>query len=290
MAEDVEPLAPFCRDRRSDPGRGIHLVPGHHIRCTGSRGGRPAIDEGILRTPPGHQPPCLRLHGTHILGPLIHFGNKAHKASLSYAANPRYEVAIFTPGTPWVLVVLSIAGLLLYVIVRRLRGRDRSLWLLAAPAVFGALGVLFLVASELSVSSRISYYGHKFAAGVFGMCLVVLMTVLVGSFATSKLRRRLPTVATALLACLASIALLEIDGYVGPFANGKRVTLATGFSAHKVIDAASVGSGEAEDLIASARFAQDRPTSGTRWAYMIPVPGWNAHWLMSGSLDSAMSV
>ena len=126
------------------------------------------------------------------------------------------------------------------------------------------------MASELSVSSRVSYYGHKFATGVFGMCLVVLTTVLVSSLAKSKIRRRVPTVATALLACLASIALLEIDGYVGPFANAKSVTLATGLSSHRVIDAASVGSGEAENLIASAQFAQDRPTSGTRWAYIDP--------------------
>ena len=131
--------------------------------------------------------------------------------------------AIFTPGTPWVLVVLSIAGLLIFVIVRRFRVGDGSLGLLAAPAVIGALGVLFLVAEEIRESDRVSYYGHKFAAGVFGMCLVVLTTVLVSSFATSKLRRRLSTVATAAFACLASIALLEIDGYVGPFAHASSI-------------------------------------------------------------------
>ena len=213
--------------------------------------------------------------GIALVAPLVHFGNETHKFSLSYAAHGSDYAATFTPGTPWVLVGLSIAGLLLFVTVRRFRDEDGGLGLLllAAPAVLGALGVLFLVASEYSVSNRVSYYGHKFATGVYGMCLVVLITALVTSFATSKLRRRLPTVAVAALACLASIALLEIDGYVGPFANPNAIyptQAKSGFQSHEVIDAPPVDSGEADELIASAQWARDRPTMGTRWAFVYP--------------------
>ena len=178
----------------------------------------------------------LACTGIAFVAPLVHFGNEVHKASLSYEANATYVSAVWTPGTPWLLVVLSTAGLLAFVIVRRSRVGDEGLALLAAPAVIGALGVFFLVAEEIWASNHITYYGHKFAAGVFGMCLVVLTTVLVYSFATSKLRRRLSMVATAALACLASVALLEIDGYVGPFASVHGVTPAiTGFKSHEII-------------------------------------------------------
>jgi hypothetical protein len=204
------------------------------------------------------------------LAPLVHFGNEVSKASLSYAANAKYVAAIFTPGTPWVLVALSIAGVLLLVAVKRRRGTDDSVWLLAAPTVIGALGVLFLVASELKVSSHVTYYGHKFADGVFGLCLVVLMTVLVGSLATSSRRGRYSTVAVAALACLASIALLEIDGYVGPFARVGNAALATGFDSHKLFSPTPEGSGEASALLASAHVAQDRPLSGKHWAFIDP--------------------
>jgi len=209
--------------------------------------------------------------GIAFVAPLIHFNNEAAKFTPSYSSSGINAGAAWTPGTPWVLVALSIAGLLIFVIVRRPRVGDGGLGILAASAVIGALGVLFLVAVEISAANHVSYYGQKFAAGVFGMSLVVLVTVLVSSFATSKLRRRLSTVATAALACLASIALLEIDGYVGPFVNVHTIQLATtGFKSHEVIDAAPVASGEADVLIASAQLAQDRPTSGTRWALIDP--------------------
>lgn len=208
--------------------------------------------------------------GIAFVAPLIHFSPEVNKVSFSYAANATYEVATWTPGTPWVLVVLSIVGLLAFVIVRRFTVRDRGLGFLAAPALIGAAGVLFLVASEVSVSSRVSYYGHKFAAGVYGMCLVVLLAVVASTFATSTLRRRLPTAAMAALACVASVALLEIDGYIGPSANLNSTTLATGFKSHQIIDSAPVGSEEAHALIASAQWAHDNPTTGTRWAFIDP--------------------
>ena len=207
--------------------------------------------------------------GIALVAPLHHFNSDVGKLTPSYVATN--VTAIFTPGTPWTLVVLSIAGLLIFVSVRRFRVGDGGVGLLAAPAVIGALGVLFLVTEEVRESNGVTYYGHKFATGVFGMCLVVLATVIVSSFTTSKLRRRLSTVATAALACLASIAVLEIDGYVGPFVNVKSIQQpTTGFKSHEVIDAAAVVSEEAHDLLTSAQLAQDRPTSGTRWAFLDP--------------------
>ena len=119
-----------------------------------------------------------------------------------------------------------------------------------------------------------SYYGHKFAAGVYGMCLVVLIgrRSLLHSRPASSVGvcRQWPW---QLCACLASIALLEIDGYVGPFANPNSIyptQAKTGFQAHEVLDAPPVFSGEADELIASAQWAQDRPKSGTRWAFIDP--------------------
>ena len=79
--------------------------------------------------------------------------------------------------------------------------------------------------------------------------------------------------AVAAFACLASIALLEIDGYVGPFVNPNSLNSTQptiGFQAHEVLDAAPVDSAEADELIASAQWAQDRPRFGTRWAFIDP--------------------
>ena len=209
--------------------------------------------------------------GISFLAPFVHFGNEVHKFTFAYASSGANARAIFTPGTPWVQVVLSIIVLLLLLLVlMRFKGRKENLGLLAAPAVIGGLGVLVLVASEIRASNHVSYYGHKFADGVFGMCLVALVTVLVSSFATSKLRRRLSAVAVAALACLASVALLEIDGYVGPFASVDNTALATGFRSHKLFSSTPENSGEASALLASAHMAQDQVLSGKHWAFIDP--------------------
>jgi len=118
------------------------------------------------------------------------------------------------------------------------------------------------------------------------------MTALVGSFATSKLRRRLSTIGTTALVCLASIVLLEIDGYVGPFASATNMTLAVGYESHKLIDGAPLDPGEVHDLTASAQFAQNRKrTSGTRWAFINPYSSFTCQgaeewfWALSGELS-----
>jgi hypothetical protein len=214
---------------------------------------------------------ALACTGVAFMAPLVHFRGGVGKFAPSYAASGVNAVAIFTPGTPWVLVGLTVAGLITFAVGRRFKVGDGGLGLLAAPAVIGGLGVAFLAVTEISSSHNVSYYGHKFATGVFGMALIVLVTALVGSFATSKLRRRLWTTAIAGLACLASIALLEIDGYVGPVAIAKGATLATGFKSHQSIQASNIlFGGEAGELIASAQLAQDRSASGTRWAFIDP--------------------
>lgn len=212
----------------------------------------------------------LACTGIAYLGPLIHFSNDAGKFSLSYASSGVNASAVWTPGTPWVLLVLSVVTLLATAVVRWFRLRDGSLGLLAVPALIGALGVVFLVASEYSASHHVSYYGHKWAAGVAGMSLLVLVTVLMASFATGDARRRMPNVVTAVLACLGSVVLLEIDGYVGPSANANEKTLAQGFSSHKYVSTPAINTREAGQLIESAQYAEDRSASDARWAVVDP--------------------
>ena len=179
-----------------------------------------------------------------------------------------YYSAIFTPGTPWALVVLSIAGLLGFVIVRRSRVGDGGL--LAAPAVIGTLVVLYLVASEISATHFISYYGQKFACGVFAICLIVLASAAATWFASSNLRRHLPQLVVAIASVFAVLAVLQIDGYVGPVASATGATLPQ--------DSFSISSStrrtehpvRLRPCSPLAQFAQDRPTSGTRWAFIYP--------------------
>jgi hypothetical protein len=206
--------------------------------------------------------------GIAFLAPLIHYRGEAGKLSIAGASNSFYYNAIFTPGTPWALVVLSIAGLLGFVIVRRSRVGDGGL--LAAPAVIGTLVVLYLVASEVSATHFISYYGQKFACGVFAICLIVLASAAATWFASSNLRRHLSQLVVAIASVFAVLAVLQVDGYVGPVASATRATPATGFLFHQQLDKAKRTSGDAQALLTAAQFAQDRPTSGTRWAFVNP--------------------
>ena len=173
--------------------------------------------------------------GIAFVAPIIHFQGEVGKLSIAGAANSFYYNAIFTPGTPWALVVLSIAGLLGFVIVRRSRVGDGGL--LAAPAVIGTLVVLYLAASEISATSFVSYYGQKFACGVFAICLIVLASAAATWFASSNLRQHLSRLVVAVAAVFAVLATLQVDGYVGPVAGDTGATPATGFLFHQQLDA-----------------------------------------------------
>jgi hypothetical protein len=242
--------------------------------------GAPAVTAatfGLIRSSPRRQQRSLIVIfvciGVAFIAPFIPFHDEVNKASLSYASSGLQAAASFVPGTPWFLVAFSIAGLFLFIGARWFSARDEGLWVLAATAVVGTLGIGFLLATELVAAGHISYYGHKFADGVYGMSLIVLVTVVVSTFATSQLRQRWPILAVAVVACLASVALLEIDGYVSPFANPAAIfpTQAhTGFQSHEVIDAPPVYSSEAQTLIGSSQWAEDRPGLGTHWAFMNP--------------------
>jgi len=185
------------------------------------------------------------------------------------------SVAVYTPGTPWGLFVLCAAVLIGVACARQAVHADLTgNLIIASPAILGALGVLFLAVLDISKSNRITYYGQKFTAGVFAICLIVLVSVLAKALASSELRRRASQPYVIVVAVMAAVAGLQIDGYVGPWGSATGATLATGFSYHQVLDHASRRSGDARNLLVAAQFASDYSRGNRRisgqWWYVDP--------------------
>jgi hypothetical protein len=178
---------------------------------------------------------------------------------------------------PWGLLMVCLAALIGVAIFRQATHPDRTTNLIiAAPAVLGASAITFLAAFEDHATGSVSYYGQKFAAGVFAIDLIVLVCVLAGEVASSRFRLRLSMPMAFTATALLSVAALQIDGYVGPYSWSKVINGpgspssidAKGLVLHHHLDRARLRSPEAESVLTAAQTAR---TSGAgQWWYVDP--------------------
>jgi hypothetical protein len=179
---------------------------------------------------------------------------------------------------PWGLLMVCLAALVVVAIVRQAR---RSDWttnvIIAAPALLGGGAIAVLIAYEDRSTGFASYYGQKFAAGVFAVTLTVLVCVLASELAESRLRLKLSLPIAIVATALISLAALEIDGYVGPYAwsqvIGGNIPAssfdAAGLVLHNELNFAAPQSAEAESVLDSAQIA--RSSGSGQWWYVDPI-------------------
>lgn len=173
------------------------------------------------------------------------------------------------PLPPWGLVIACIAALLLVALVRQSARSDYTTNLIIGlPAALAGIAVISLVAYTSSSAGAVTYYGVKISAGMLGVCLALLAMVLGSDLAASKFRRSLPQVSAGVMAAILTIAVLQIDGYVGPAS----VALKSSYTAPgiNVRDELVVTPGKSEwteQVLLSAELSQGR--SGGWW-YVDP--------------------
>jgi hypothetical protein len=129
------------------------------------------------------------------------------------------------PQTPWWLVLAATLALIAAVAVRQVITHETVIsFVFGAPAIAGGLGVIALVAYELSSTpvggvAAVSYYGEKLGDVVAAASLVALALLLADAMSriTPQLRQsRSRGVLVGLAAVLAGVAIFQINGYVGP--------------------------------------------------------------------------
>ena len=142
------------------------------------------------------------------------------------------------PPTPWWLVFASSFALVAAVALRQVLTRESlPTLLLGAPALFGAVGVIALIAYELGQPQGVvSYYGEKAGDALAAFSLVGLALLLADALSKIVPRlvgSRVQAVLVGVAAVLASVAVFQVNGYVGPrqseIATGQA---APGFLAH----------------------------------------------------------
>jgi hypothetical protein len=176
----------------------------------------------------------------------------------------------------WGLLIISVVALFGVAAYRHSSNPDLTTnAILGAPAVLGAAGVIVLAAYEYASVGDVAYYGQKFAAGVLGICLVVLACVVAGDVATTRVRRHLSMPMSVALSVLVAAAALQIDGYVGPLTGVLQSTYdAAGITEQHDVQIAPTRSVPAEELLLSA---QDARSSGAddgvgQWWYIGVAP------------------
>ncbi len=130
------------------------------------------------------------------------------------------------PPTPWWLVFASAFGLIAGLAIRHVVTGDQLITLVfGAPAVLGTLGVIGVMAYNISSSAKpnapgtVGYYGQKLGDAVAAFALVGLALLLADALARSAPRLRVSRFQGAMVglaAVLASVAVFQVDGYVGP--------------------------------------------------------------------------
>ena len=173
---------------------------------------------------------------------------------------------------PWGLLTICIVALIGVVIVRQASHPDLPTNLIViAPALLGGIAVVALAAFEARSVGSISYYGQKFAAGVLGVCLTVLVCVIAGDCAASQLRRRIPTPLAVAAAALLSVAALQVDGYVGPYYGVLESSYdAPGIAVHNFLAEVPSQSLDAAHLLSAAKIAHAGRTKdpAEQWWYV----------------------
>ncbi len=182
---------------------------------------------------------------------------------------------------PWALVILSVVALFSFAVYRQSTDRDFATNLVvAAPAVLGGGAALLLVLYEISSTKVVGYYGQKYAAGIFAVCVLVFVSVVAIHIADSSLRRRFSTITIAVLCSVTTIGALQVDGYVGPDSRALGINntdnLAAGLDLRRILTHQAHNSVAAEGLLAAVRIAQDqanRPENrAVHWWYVDPQP------------------
>jgi len=191
----------------------------------------------------------------------------------TYFAHAGIGVLLLTGGPPvseWGMVTLAIALLLSVVIVRQ--SLDPNGWVnaaLGAPALLGAVGIFALAIYETKSTGSIQYYGLKFGAAVFAICLVVLACVLTSDLAHSGIRQKLSRIALTVGVVLFSFTLLQLNGYVGFYNPGLSASYAPGLSLHRYLYLAPDQVLDAQRITIAAK--QNAKSEGN-WYYIDPTP------------------
>src|SRR4029079_15928478 len=127
------------------------------------------------------------------------------------------------PPTPWWLVFASAFALIAAVAVRQVvTGESLVTLVFGAPAVLGVIGVIGVVLYNVhsaSTQHHVSYYGQNLGDAVAAFSLVALALLLADALSrhAPRLREsRTTAVLVGLAAILASVAVFQVDGYVGP--------------------------------------------------------------------------
>ena len=174
---------------------------------------------------------------------------------------------------PWGLVMVSIGTLIAVAAIRQATHPDR--WtnlIVGAPAVLGGIAVTVLAAFEARSSGVVSYYGQKFAAGVFAVCVTVLAVVVASHVSTSAVRRRLSTTTSIIIAVVIAVSALQVDGFVGPVSGVLHShNDAAGIYLHGLLVAPLRHSVAAEELLLAAQVARDGSGIG-QWWFVNPQP------------------
>jgi hypothetical protein len=179
-------------------------------------------------------------------------------------------------NAPWVLLIVCVALLIVVAILRQVWRSDLTTNLIVgAPALLGGAAVLAVAVYELETVGSVSYYGQKFAAGLLGVCLLVLACVLASDIAWSKFRHRLSMPMVAVATVILTVAVLQVDGYVGPptsIFSGYHEALA--IPSHDYLTGAPSTPLYTWQLIVSAQIADDSQAKyhDEQWWYIDPIP------------------
>ncbi len=174
------------------------------------------------------------------------------------------------PIPPWGPLFFSIAALIAVGIIRqRLRPNLPTNLVIISPAV---LGILMFVAAawyERSTVGAVVYYGQKFGSALFAICCIVLVTVVSNDLATMKVRQRLGLPAALVASVFVTLAVLQIDGYVGPYVPGMVDTYANGLAIHRYLYQLPPTDDDASRLLTAVR---ETPNQDQHWNYIDPAP------------------
>jgi hypothetical protein len=173
---------------------------------------------------------------------------------------------------PWHLLILSLALLAAIAIYRQSVHTDWATNVILGWTSIAGGGVIMVVAVyETHSASVVAYYGQKLATAVFGVCLLVLACVLVSDVANNSSRRKLSKPAALIASVLISVAVLQIDGYVGPFPGALQSSSnAVGIYTHDMLRSVPLQSPDAERLINAAELSSNKPG---QWWYIDPMEG-----------------
>lgn len=183
---------------------------------------------------------------------------------------------------PWTLLLLSVAGLIVFVLTRRDGKMTREGILLLSVPLLGAGMTVLLVSYQLLTTRYAHYYAQKLATGVADVCALVLATVLAARLASRPKVAQRSRLTVTTIVILTTLGGLQLDGFVGPFAHGLMpkntnqgtVAVANGVLWHRTLSRASLGSADMSAMVTALQrihgLDASRPGELSRWYYVDP--------------------